>query len=101
MKTLLIKLWADEAGFLISGELVLVGTILVLGVVVGLSEVSHAINQELEDVASAFGSVNQSYRYGGLFGRGKGANRGSGYNDSADDCDSQWDIAGAGYGSGG
>jgi Flp pilus assembly pilin Flp len=101
MKTLLTKLWADEAGFLISGELVLVATILVLGMVVGLSEVSHAINQELEDVASAFGSVNQSYRYGGLFGRGRGSNRGSGYNDSWDDCDSQWDIAGSGYGGGG
>lgn len=103
MKTLLLKLWSDEAGFLISGELVLVGTILVLGVVVGLSEVSHAINQELEDVASAFGSVNQSYRYGGLFGRDKGSRHGGRYNDSSDDSDSQWDISGSrgGHGHGG
>lgn len=100
MKTLILKLWADEAGFLISGELVLVGTIMVLGVVVGLSEVSHAINSELEDVACAFGSVNQSYRYGGLFGRGKGSNRGSGYGDSSDNGDMAWDVAGSGYSSG-
>jgi Flp pilus assembly pilin Flp len=97
MSTLLTRLWADEAGFLISAELVLVSTILTLGMVVGLSKVSVAINQELSDVASAFGSVNQSYRYHGLFDDGKGAYGGSGFHDHADQCDSHG-IAVAGYG---
>jgi hypothetical protein len=96
MTTLAAKLWADEAGFIVSAELVLVSTILVLSMVVGMSEVAFAVNQELEDVASAFGSVNQSYRYAGLFDDGKAVTSGSRFHDHSDDCDSQWDIAGAG-----
>ena len=94
MATLAAKLWADEAGFIVSAELVLVSTILVLGMTVGLSEVSFAVNQELEDVASAFGSINQSYRYEGMFDRDKATIAGSRFGDDADYCDSQWDIAG-------
>ena len=94
MATLAANLWADEAGFIVSAELVLVSTILVLGMTVGLSEVSFAVNQELEDVASAFGSINQSYRYEGMFDRGKATIAGSRFGDHHDYCDSQWDIAG-------
>ncbi len=96
MTTLLAKLWADEAGFIVSAELILVSTILVLGMTVGLSEVSFAVNQELEDVAAAFGSINQSYRYEGMFDRGKATIAGSRFGDHADYCDSQWDIAASG-----
>ena len=63
LTTLAVTLWNDEAGFIVSAELVLIATIAVLAMVVGLSEVANALNQELEDVASAFGSVNQSFRY--------------------------------------
>lgn len=62
--------------------------------VVGLAEVSNAINQELEDVASAFGSVNQSYRYQGLSGHG-GVLSGSTFEDQKDFCDSADDIVGS------
>lgn len=96
MKTLALKLWQDEAGFLVSAEMVLISTIVVLGMVVGLAEVSSAINQELEDVASAFGSVNQSYRYSGLWSDDKAASGGSQFDDDRDFCDSQYDIAGRG-----
>ena len=68
MLNLATKLLNDEAGFLVSAELILISTVLVLGMVIGLTEVSHAINNELLDVANAFESVNQSYRYDGLFG---------------------------------
>lgn len=67
MKTLATQLLNDEAGFLLSAELILISTVLTLGMVVGLSEVSRAVNNELFDVASAFDSVNQSYRYDGMF----------------------------------
>jgi len=40
----------DEAGFIVSAELVLVATILVIGMIVGLSEVQHAVVQELGDL---------------------------------------------------
>lgn len=54
-------LWNDDAGFVLSSELMLIATIVVLAVIVGLSEVSRAINSELNDVARAFGAVNQGY----------------------------------------
>ena len=84
MTVVLQKLWTDETGFLVSSELVLVSTILVLSMVVGLSEVSRAVNHELADVASAFSSVNQSYRYDGLFSSDRSGGYGSGYGDSSD-----------------
>ncbi len=52
MLNLARKLLNDEAGFLMSAELILISTVLVLGMVVGLTEVSHAINNELFDVAN-------------------------------------------------
>lgn len=93
MTTLAVALWKDEAGFIVSAELVLIATIAVLAMVVGLSEVANAVNQELEDVAAAFGSVNQSFRYQGLCGHG-GHSGGSRFEDRIDFCDSANDIVG-------
>lgn len=58
MSNIFTALLNDENGFLVSAELVLISTILIMGLVVGLTEVSFAVNNELEDVASAIGSVN-------------------------------------------
>lgn len=63
MLALLARLGRDEAGFIVSAELVLIGSITVLTMVVGLAEVSYAVNSELTDCAAAFDSVNQSYTY--------------------------------------
>lgn len=52
------RLWADENGFIVSSELVLVSTLVGLAMVVGLSEVSSAINSELSDVAQGFSRCN-------------------------------------------
>ena len=88
---LVTKLWNDDAGFVISAELILVATVTVLAMVVGLSEVSISINEELEDVASAFGSVNQSFAFNGMCGH-KGSIAGSGFKDHRDFCDGDKDI---------
>jgi Flp pilus assembly pilin Flp len=96
MTNLINTLWNDENGFVVSAELVLITTIAVLGLVVGLSEVSHSINNELEDVASAFGSLNQSYHQSGLKSCGKGYKAGSRFSDDADLCDSEYDIVSIG-----
>ena len=83
----------DEAGFIVSAELVLIATLLVIGLIVGLSEVQHAVVAELNDVGDAIGNVNQSYMYTGFSAkksRGYGLksySRGSIFNDSRDDCD--------------
>lgn len=90
---MLTQLLHDEYGFIISAELVLVATLLVIGLVVGLSEVQHAVVGELNDVADAIGSLNQSYWYSGFskfgqFGAGiKAFTRGSFFFDSFDECD--------------
>ena len=53
MRQLLKKLIQDQNGMIISSEIVLVGTILVLGSIVGLASLSHAVTYELNDVAQA------------------------------------------------
>ncbi|HAW27080.1 MAG TPA: branched-chain amino acid aminotransferase, partial [Planctomycetaceae bacterium] len=54
MKNIINQLINDEAGFIVSAELVLISSIAVLAMIVGLSEVANNVNQELEDVGSAF-----------------------------------------------
>lgn len=53
MRELLKKLIQDESGIIVSSEIVLVGTILVIGCMVGLTSLSYAVNNELNDVAQA------------------------------------------------
>ncbi len=91
MIRLLAQLHNDEAGFVVSAELIIVCTVAVLSFVVGFSEISSSVNDELEDVGSAVGSINQSYGYSGITGH-KGFKVGSGFWDRVDECDSQFDI---------
>ena len=90
---MLTRILNDETGFIISSELVLVSTMLVIGLIVGLSEVQHAVNSELNDVADAIGSLNQSYCFSGFskpnqFKGGVAAyTRGSIFFDGQDECD--------------
>ncbi len=95
MKTLFAKFYRDEAGFIVSAELVLVSTITVLALVVGLSEVAFGINGELEDVGAAFGSMNQSFCASGFSTNSCFKNNnvaGSCFFDHSDLCDGQHDI---------
>ncbi len=91
MTNIFTNLLNDEAGFIVSAELVLVATIGVLSLIVGLSEVAFNINQELEDVGSAIGSINQSFCYNGVAGH-KGQASGSSFHDTRDACDCDCDI---------
>ena len=92
MTNLITKLYNDEAGFIVSSELILVATICVIGLIVGLAEVSHNVNQELEDVGTAVTRMNQSYTYSGFSGA-KGKVPGSEFRDTTDVCDSECDIS--------
>ncbi len=90
---MLRQLLNDECGAVISAELVLVLTILVIGVIVGLSEVAVAVNTELNDVSNAIGSLDQSYFLtgfkadSGLGNKSKSSTAGSRFTDAHDDCD--------------
>ena len=81
----------DENGFIVSAEIVLVGTILVLGVIVGLTEMSYGIYEELEDLGSAIGGINQTYYYTLASGK-KGTVVGSTFLDFVDECDNSCNI---------
>jgi Flp pilus assembly pilin Flp len=61
MPRVLLRLVRDEAGFVVSAELVLVATIVVIGMITGLSTVRDQVVTELADVADAVSAVNQSY----------------------------------------
>ena len=60
------SLWNDEYGVIMSAEIVLIGTILVLGMIVGLVELQFAVVFELNDLSSAIGNLDQSYSTSGL-----------------------------------
>jgi Flp pilus assembly pilin Flp len=66
MKQFALRLWRDEAGFVVSTELVLIATILVIGMITGLVTVRDAVVTELADVADAISEVDQSYSYGAI-----------------------------------
>ncbi|MFH1303534.1 MAG: branched-chain amino acid aminotransferase [Planctomycetota bacterium] len=91
MKNVINQLINDEAGFIVSAELVLISSIAVLAMIVGLSEVANNVNQELEDVGSAFSSINQSYKLSYSHGH-KGCTDPSSFNDQSDFCSGQWDV---------
>jgi hypothetical protein len=89
---MLNKLWNDEAGVILSAELVLIGTILVIGMVVGLVELQCAIVAELSDLGDAIGNFDQSYQTSGLLsvkstGGIKAVVFGSRFFDGPDICD--------------
>jgi len=58
-------LWGDQSGFVVSTDLILISSILVIGMLVGLVSVRDQIVQELGDVAVAVGNLNQSYSFAG------------------------------------
>jgi Flp pilus assembly pilin Flp len=89
-------LWNDECGAILSAELILLVTMLVIGIVAGLKVLQDAINTELADVANAIGSINQSFSWSGASASTCAGSAGSSYADVRD----SGDIAGANGGSG-
>lgn len=83
---LMRRLWKEDEGVVVSSELVLMGTVLVIGMTTGLSAVQTAVVTELGDVSNAIGSVNQSYSYAGIVGHGA-QTAGSSWIDGVETCD--------------
>ena len=86
------RLWEDDLGFVVSAELILVATILVLGMIVGLVSLRDQVVQELGDVAAAFSQLNQSYSFSGITGH-TSTTAGSQFIDFTDFCDTPIDAA--------
>ena len=88
MKSTFYRLWSEEVGAVVSAEIMLVATILVLGVIVGLKSVRDSVVTELADVAQAIANIDQSFCYSGT--KGHGAHSGGGeFKDKADFCDTR------------
>ena len=83
---MLIRLWKEEAGAIVSAEIMLVATILVIGVIVGLKSVRDSVVTELADVAQALANVSQSYSYSGVAGHHAFSGAGA-FVDASDFCD--------------
>lgn len=64
------EFWNDEWGLVMSAEAVTIGTVGVLGSIVGLSTVGHAVNDELKEMAASIRSLDQSYAFAGQRGCG-------------------------------
>ncbi|QDT39545.1 hypothetical protein [Stratiformator vulcanicus] len=90
MLSLFCQLTRDEAGAVLSAEAVLILTIFVLGSVVGLAQVTHAVNYSMGGIYSSFERSNSAYApmndfgdYGGDDYRG-GGNYGDDYASTSD-----------------
>jgi hypothetical protein len=67
---LISELWQDESGSVISAELVLLGTLGVVGIGVGAATVGDSVDAELEEVSLSIRSLDQSYHVQGFRGCG-------------------------------
>lgn len=84
--SLFARFMKEEAGFVVSSELVLIATIVVIGLIAGLTTLRDQVLQEIADVADAISEVNQSYSYTGVTSH-TGSTAGSFFIDTEDFCD--------------
>ncbi len=63
MLNLLKALRQDEYGVILSAEIVIIGSLLVIGLITGLTCLQQSVNGELKDLAGAIGALDQSYAY--------------------------------------
>jgi hypothetical protein len=103
VKRLASCLWRDEHGVILSTEIVIIGSVLVIGLITGMTSLQQAVNGELQDLAGAIGSLDQSYCFAGqsatcrYSGCSKACIAGSSWRDCEDRCDEECgDIAAAG-----
>lgn len=56
----------NEHGFIITSEFLLIGTVTVLGLIVGISNVRNSLLFELQEIGAVIAKLNQSYSYTGV-----------------------------------
>ena len=83
---MLKRLWLDDQGAILSMEIILIATILVLGMIVGLTSLRDAVISEMADVGAAIAALDQSYIYGGAAGH-HAVVYGTEFDDELDTCD--------------
>ncbi|MGD9857713.1 MAG: hypothetical protein AB7U20_22440 [Planctomycetaceae bacterium] len=68
MTNILQALLHDETGFIVSAELVVISTLLVVGLVTGLQAIQASAVGEMKDIATSVRALNQSYSYTAMRG---------------------------------
>jgi hypothetical protein len=68
MTKLMLKLWEDDRGAIIALEFLFLATILVIGIVVGLTSVRDSINVELAELGNALLALSQGFIISGQTG---------------------------------
>jgi hypothetical protein len=56
----------NQAGFIVTIELLLIAAILVIGLIVGMTNMRDATLAELSDLSESIGALNQSYAIDGV-----------------------------------
>ncbi len=87
MKNLLKSFVCGEEGFLMSTEGILIGTVAILGMLVGLVAVRDAVALELQDFGVAVGSLSQEYIFVGISDGTTSTVAGSAFNDATEASD--------------
>jgi len=60
------RLWIEEDGYILSTELVLMGSLLVIGVVGGMTTMRDALIGEMSDLSASVSSLDQSFSVVGV-----------------------------------
>lgn len=66
MRTLM-RLWQEDDGAILATEYLFVTTILIIGLVIGLTGLRNAINAELTELGNAILALSQGYSVNGQF----------------------------------
>jgi hypothetical protein len=77
----------DEDGFVVSSELMLMSSLVVLGLLVGLESARSAVTAELSDVVGSMQDLNQSFSVDGIVYHNSNV-AGFDFVDATDECDS-------------
>ena len=86
MSKIVNRFWNESDGAIVSAEIMLVASILVIGVIVGLKSVRDSVVTELADVAQALANIDQSYSYSAILGHASESD-GASFEDLLDFCD--------------
>ena len=84
----------DDKGSIVSTELLLLATVLILGLISGIAATRDAVVSELADVGGALQDFNQCFEVAGIDGH-SATIHGSHFQDAVDFCDSSEDQAGS------
>lgn len=89
MRTIFRRLWLDQRGTVVTAEVVLIASILVIGLIVGAKSLRDSAITEWADFAQAIGQFDQSYNVPDVL-----PGDGSGFVDGLDFCDTAADQNG-------